>query len=113
MRTDEEVRQEAAAHASRRPIAAESLAGQEERRPQRGRQHDAGIDEHCVEILDAVVVDGGLGIYHVVDQHWASQGRLLQPCERPVRPDGIVGDEIEQDVGVDQDQVSDRPASGP
>jgi hypothetical protein len=33
--------------------------------------------------------------------------------DRPVCPNWIVGDEVQQDVGVDQNHISSRRASGP
>ena len=65
------------------------------------------------EILYAIVTDRGLGIDDIVDEDRAGQSSLFETRQRPFRPIRIVGHEIEQDIRVDQDHVSDRRASSP
>jgi hypothetical protein len=102
MGADEEVGKNAGSHTARSAVLLKHLSGQEQRRSRRRRDLDHGVRKHGVEILDSLISNRGLSIDHVVDEHWAAQGSFLKTGERPFRPIGIIGHEIEQNVRVDQ-----------
>ncbi|MFM2045244.1 MAG: hypothetical protein RLY86_3820 [Pseudomonadota bacterium] len=83
-------------------VALEHLAGQEQGGPGYLRHGDPGLLQHVVKILDPLEAHGQLGIDHTVYEQRPLDCRGVQLPDRPVRPDGIVGDNVEQDVGIDQ-----------
>jgi hypothetical protein len=99
VRSDEEIRQHAVPDSAGRPIR---------------RERNASVVENLVELLDSRKPNRQFRVDDVIDDEIAREGRGIQPADRPVRPNGIVGHDVQQDVRIDQRQrVIPRRGSAP
>lgn len=108
MSTNEEVRQHASFVSSRPAVLCKYLSGKEKSCPWYGRHFKAGRIKKRVEILDAGVANGELGVDRVIDQQWSIESRGLKLGNRPICPVWIVRNKVEQNVGIDERHDSPR-----
>jgi hypothetical protein len=93
-------------------IALEDLAREEQGWLRHRRQGDAGFAQHGVERFDRVEPHGQLGVDRIVDQQRALDGGGVELSDRPVRSMRIVGDDVQEDVGVDERHLNRHRGSG-
>ncbi len=113
MGADEEIRKHTGSRSSTRPVLPEHLTRQEQSRPGNWIDLDTGLAQGRVNFLDAHEPDRQFRVNNAIDQQWSSDRRGFQLALGPVRPDGIAGDEIQQDVRIDERHVMLRPGSSP
>jgi hypothetical protein len=69
------------------------------------------IDGHrVVEFLDAVEANGDLGVDDRVDDERRRRSRLGEATGRPLEPLRVFGQDVEEDVAVDQNLTASRPS---
>ncbi|MEJ1932453.1 hypothetical protein WDZ92_19625, partial [Nostoc sp. NIES-2111] len=68
------------------------------------RPADVHIRKQSLDVLDVLVADREFGTDDPVDDNGAQCGPGVEVLHRPLRPGRIVLSDIEQDIGVDQDQ---------
>jgi hypothetical protein len=112
---NEEIGQHPGLSAAHGAIPLKSLTGEEQRRTRHHgaeRHHGAdkpGAADHGIELLHSCIADRQLGIDDVIDCELIVRGGEIQLLLRPLGPSRIVGDEIQQDIRIDEDQPSSSP----
>lgn len=70
--------------------------------------YEAGLTDKFLEMLDAAVLNREHGVDNIVDHQWPVEACLTKLGDRPVCPVLIVGDKVEENVGIDECHASPR-----
>lgn len=100
---DVEVRQRGSAPAASPPVSDEALTGEEGRLPRQRKTQEVLRGEGVLEILDALEADRNLGVDQRVDRERRALGGGGERLARPRGPLRILGEDVEQDVAIDED----------
>lgn len=103
MRTDVEVRQGRSAPAASSPIPDEAFPGEEGRLPGQRKSQEVLLREDVLEVLDPLEPDRDLGVDERVDREGGALSARGEGLSRPRGPLRVLGDDVEQDIAVDED----------
>ena len=101
MRSDEEIREHAAPGTASPPVSDERLASEKECGLGHLLQDDAEISNDLVQRLDGLEGDGKFSMDHGIDEELVNLRLHPELSHRPVCPIGIVLEDINQDVRID------------
>src|SRR5258708_40333924 len=102
MSADKKIRQHASANSTSTAILRKGFACEKQRSSRCRHDRNVGDPQRRFKILDSEIAGGRLRINDIVDQQWSFKRGLLQMGQRPVRPFGIVNQEVDQYVGIYQ-----------
>lgn len=105
MRTNKEIKQNTRTLTARFSVALVALPGEEQRAAWCRFNGQARVYDQFLDVLDAIVFDGEFGEDDLIYRQLIARGGSLQLRKGPQLPNRIVCDDIEQDVGIDEDQT--------
>jgi hypothetical protein len=103
MGADVEVGERGAPTATASSVADEALPCEERRLPRQGKSKEVLLREGVLELLDPLEADRDLGVDERVDGQRRPLGALREGLPRPGGPSPVLGEDVEQDVAVDED----------
>jgi len=106
MCADEEIGKHASPRAAALSVRLESLARKEQCWTGDVGDADASGPEHPIELLNPREADRQLGIDHEIDGKTVAQCRGLKLMLRPVSPGWVICQDVQKDVGVEEDHRS-------
>jgi hypothetical protein len=101
--SDVEVGQGGSPRAAPSPIPEVTLAGEEGRFPGQRESQEVLLGKGVLELFDLLEADRDLGIDQRVDRECGALGALREGLPRPSGPFRVLGEDVEQDVAVDED----------
>jgi hypothetical protein len=106
MRTDEEIRKHSGLGTTALAVRLKDFAGEKYRRTRNFQHADIDSSENSIDFLNARETDRQLGVDHRVNAKPIAQGCGFELMLRPVSPLGIIGDDVQKDIGIYQDHRS-------
>src|SRR6202035_5827861 len=107
--TNEEIGQHPGLAAACGAIPLKGLTGEEQRRTRHRDVDKPGAKDHRIELFNSCIPDRQLGIYDVIDCELILSRRKIQLLLRPLGPQRVVGDEVQKNIRIDEDQPSSSP----
>ena len=104
MRADEKIGQDAGLDAAAAPVGNERFSREEQGLARNPKNLETSSLDHGIQRFDGRQGDRKFGIDHVVDRQRPAYRRGVDLRLRPVAPDRVIPEDVENDVGVDEDQ---------
>ena len=107
MRADKEIRRNPSSYSSGGPVTLKTSSGDEERLARCRDEFDGDPLKSIIECGDVRIAHGHFGIDDVVyGQHFVRQGGIIELRSRPDEPHRMLGGNVNQDIGVDENHFT-------